>query len=207
MDSVLHSLLTFVLLYRYAAIFLITFLGAIALPIPSGSVLVMSFFFAAQGYLDYAWVAAVGFLGNIAGDLVAFWAARIYGERVLARIGLGWLLKTDGGALIERKLAAHPISTIFVSRLTTSVTPLVNVMVGLAEISFLTYIIVDAVGQFVEVVINFVLGAMFGDSWIYLAGDLGKISLIIIAVVVLLIVLFIGRKNGRKRRAKAAAAR
>ena len=43
MEYILHSLLTFVLLYRYAGIFLIIFVGSIALPVPSGLVLMASF--------------------------------------------------------------------------------------------------------------------------------------------------------------------
>ena len=39
MSHVLSTLLSYVLIYKYIGIFIITYLGAIALPLPSGSVL------------------------------------------------------------------------------------------------------------------------------------------------------------------------
>ena len=64
MASLVGSLLSFVLLYKYAALFLITFVAAVAAPIPSGAVMVASFVFAGQGYMNTAAVALTATIGN-----------------------------------------------------------------------------------------------------------------------------------------------
>jgi len=190
-----------VLLYKYAAIFLITVLGALALPIPSGSVLIISFFFATQGYLDFFWVATVGFAGNLVVDLFEFWIARLYGRKMLTRVGLGWLLNARAVSAIESKLAKYPISTIFLTRFITTVTPLVNVMVGLTRVSFITYLVIDVIGQLGEVAVNFILGVTFGENWAYFDSIFDYLLVIGLAVLALLLVLLVHRRNGRPQAA------
>lgn len=54
--DVFQNLLSFLLLYKYARLFLITFLAAFALPLPSTSSLMTTAGFASQGYLNIGWM-------------------------------------------------------------------------------------------------------------------------------------------------------
>lgn len=208
MDSLLHPLLTFVLLYKYAAIFLILFFGALAAPIPSGAILLASFFFAAQGYMDSTFVALSGYAGYVAGDMAGYWFARAWGKELLTKIGLGRFLNSAGFTSLEAKIANHPVSTIFLSRFATTVSPIVNVMSGLSEMTFLTFILVDLFGEACEVGVNYAVGVLFGDNWASVSSALGKIGIIILAVTVLVVVILWkrwSRRNHERRTASLAS--
>jgi hypothetical protein len=79
---ILQSLLTFVLLYKYVAIFVISFFAALSFPLPSSAVLIASAFFATEGYFNFILVYLIALIANIASDIVAYWLARWYGEKV-----------------------------------------------------------------------------------------------------------------------------
>jgi membrane protein DedA with SNARE-associated domain len=190
MDAILNYLLTFALLYRYAAIFLILFLGSIALPVPSGAVLVAAFLFATQGYLSFWPVAATGLVANLLGDILLFWLARARGEKLLRRIGLGRLLDSSAMRKIETGIAKHPILTVFFSRFTTTITPLANALAGLAKMAFLTFLIVDVIGQAAEVGLNYAYALFFGSNWIAFGSISTKFGILTAAVVALVIVVW-----------------
>ena len=197
MDAILHYLLTFALLYRYAAIFLILFLGSIALPVPSGAVLVAAFLFAAQGYLSFWPVAVTGLVANLLGDILLFWLARARGEKLLRRIGLGRLLDSSAMRKVETGIAKHPISTVFFSRFTTTVTPLANALAGLAKMTFRTFLFVDVIGQAAEVGLNYAYALFFGGNWVAFGSVSSKIGILTAAVVTLVIVAWWRRHSRR----------
>jgi membrane protein DedA with SNARE-associated domain len=204
MDAILHYLLTFALLYRYVAIFLILFLGSIALPVPSGAILVASFLFAAQGYLEFWPVAIIGLVANLLGDILIFWLAKARGEKLLRRIGLGRLLDSAAVRKIETGIAKHPISTVFFSRFTTTITPLANALAGLAKMAFGTFLVVDVIGQAAEVALNYGYAVFFDGDWDSFGTVFGKIGILTAAVVILVIVWFWRRHSKRSHHAQPA---
>ena len=198
MASLVGSLLSFVLLYKYAALFLITFVAAVAAPIPSGAVIVASFVFAGQGYMNTTAVAITATVGNIIGDLVGFALARRYGRTVLDRFGWKKIMQAPFVARLERRVAAHPVITIFVTRLTTSITPVANFVAGFASVNWRAFIIADILGQALETCLNFIYGRIFGETWVYVSPITEKISYIVVAVAALLVIFFWRRRSRRK---------
>ncbi len=190
MDALVRELLTSILLYKYAAIFAFTFLGALALPIPSSAVLMSSGFFATQGYLNFPLVVATGLLGEIAGDNSGYWLARIYGERFFSRIGLGRAIRARSVRTFERRIARHPIATVFFSRFFGSATPAVNVATGMARMPYRKFFLWAAAGQCCLVVMQAVLGYVFGSNWQYLHQLFLKFFPVIVVAVALLVVVF-----------------
>ena len=189
MPSLLQALLTDVLVYKYVAIFLITFLGALALPLPSNSIVTASAFFALQGYLSLPFVFLAGLLGNIAGDLSAYVLARTYGTRIFKRIGLGKALAAPTVKGVEQKIYQHPFSTVFFSRFVTALTPVVNVFAGMARVSLATFLVAETVGAIGEITIACAMGVIFGDNWQYIQDLLGKVASIVCVILILLIVV------------------
>lgn len=198
MGVLLQYLLTFVLLYKYVAIFLITFIGALAIPIPASSVLIASGFFVTQGYLDMSYVFLAGLLGNIAGDNAAYWLARRYGETAFKKIGLKRFLKSSSFEGLENRLTRHPVITIFFSRFVTALTPAVNVLSGLAKLRYGKFLAIEAIGEAIDVAIMCACGFIFGDNWEYLEKTVGTFTIIVIIVVVL-VILAVWRKLARNR--------
>jgi membrane protein DedA with SNARE-associated domain len=197
MASLVGSLLSFVLLYKYAALFLIVFVAAVAVPIPSGAVIVASFVFAGQGYMSVAAVAVTATIGNVIGDIVGFALARRYGREVMERFGLKKILHAPFVARLERRAARYPIVTVFATRLTTSITPVANLVVGFAKLNWRAFIIADLAGQIVETGLNFVYGRIFGETWAYVSPITEKFGYIVIAVAALLVIIFWRRRSRR----------
>ena len=198
MDSLLQPLLTFVLLYKYYAIFLLTFVGAVAAPIPSGSILIASAFFVTQGYLDFMPLFISGLLGNVIGDNLGFFLAQKYGQTFFKKIGLRKMIESTVYKNLELKIAEFPITTVFTSRFMSVITPAVNVVAGMAKMPFWTFFWIEVAGVFVEVLFMTGCGYIFGDNWQYVEHILGTVGSIVSLVVVL--ALFVLWKQLSKRR-------
>ena len=197
MEALIQSILTFVLVYKYAAIFLITFLGAIALPLPVTTMLVASGYFATEEYFSFWYVFLAGFLGNVVGDSLGYWLARRYGEPVLNKIGFRTFLRSDGFLAIEQRLRDHPFVTIFVSRFTSALTPFVNILAGMARIPYKSFLLIDLLGEAAYTLLMCSLGYLFGSQWMEIESVFGNISTLL-AVLIILSIVFIWR-NRRKR--------
>ena len=200
MDALLQSLLTYVLLYKYAAIFVILFLGALPSPVPSATALIASFVFAEQGYLNPVFVALAGFAGYVSGDVLGFWLTRAYGRKLLERLGLGRLLRTETVKRLEASVDGHPITTVFWSRFATAISPAVNILAGLAQMPIRTFILIDIVGNIFQVAANFALGWFFNNDWTYLVDLVGSIGATLFILLLLAIALFWSRHSRKKRK-------
>lgn len=198
MASLFGSLLSFVLLYKYAALFLIVFVAAVAVPIPSGAVIVASFVFAGQGYMNTAAVAITATAGNIIGDLVGFGLARRYGRKLIERFGWNKVMKMPFVTRLERRVAKHPVVAVFVTRLTTSITPVANLVVGFAKLNWRAFIVADVIGQTIETGLNFVYGRIFGETWSYASPIAEKLGYIVVALAALAVVLLWRRHSHHK---------
>jgi len=198
MASLFGSLLSFVLLYKYAALFLIVFVAAVAVPIPSGAVIVASFVFAGQGYMNTIAVAVTATAANIIGDLVGFALARRYGRTVVERFGWKKIMQAPFVARLERRVAAHPVITVFVTRLTTSITPVANLIVGFAKLNWRAFIVADVIGQTIETGLNFVYGRVFGETWTYVSPITEKFGYIVVALAALAVIILWRRHSHHK---------
>jgi membrane-associated protein len=186
MENVTSFLLSYVLIYKYLAIFIITYLGAIAFPLPSGTVILASAAFATQGYLNFPLVVIVGILGNIAGDNSGYWLARRYGIRALHILGMKKVIGSEKYNTIKRGIDSHPILVVYFSRFMTAVAPAVNVVSGLTRLSYRRYLIFESLGECTEVIFFAAAGYIFGANWEYLtqfSGASWVVPLVAIAFV------------------------
>jgi membrane protein DedA with SNARE-associated domain len=72
--------------WGYVAVFLIVVLGNLGLPVPEETVLTIGGYLAWQGRLELATVVIVAIVGAVAGDNMAYWLGRRYGQRLLNRV-------------------------------------------------------------------------------------------------------------------------
>ncbi|HVY67841.1 MAG TPA: DedA family protein [Patescibacteria group bacterium] len=185
MSNILSSLLPYVLVYKYLGIFVITFLGAFALPLPSGSVLMAAAAFSVQGYLSFFGVWLAGLLGNMAGDSSGYWLVRLYGLKVLRVLGLGRFFKKERLDSVNRQIDHHPILTIYFSRFMTAVAPAVNVVCGFTRLPYRRFLTFEALGEITEVSLFCALGYIFGANWEYLNQLSGDFWIILLAGITL----------------------
>lgn len=168
MGNIVTPLLSYVLIYKYLAILVITYLGALAFPLPSGTVVMASTAFATQGYLSVPFVFLTALLGNVAGDNSGYWLTRRYGVRFLHFVGLRKVVTSSNYRKLYEEVSNHPIIIIYLSRFMTGIAPTVNVISGTTRLPFKKYITFEFLGECTEVGFFTTAGYFFGANWSYI---------------------------------------
>ncbi len=184
MNSVIQAILPFLLLYKYWALFGITFIAAFFLPIPPGTLIMASAAFAYQGYFNIWLVLVVATLGNIAGDNTGYWLARYYGRPILNKIGFRKVLASDRYKRIEARIVRRPGFIIFISRFEVFTNLAVNLIAGLGKVRYRTFLFYEILGEVFQVGVYGTIGYIFGSNWQALSSIIGRTLLILILLCV-----------------------
>ena len=190
MNALVQLILPYLLVYKYGAIFVITLIAALAFPIPPGTLLMASSAFAAQGFLSFFWVVAVGTLGNIVGDNIGYWLARTYGYRVLCKIGFKKMLDSQKYKNIEERIQKRPGFLIFISRFEVFSNLAVNIICGLGQVPYKKYLGFEVLGEFLQVLIYCSIGYIVGDNWQAISALVSRFLLLILLIAALVVAIF-----------------
>jgi membrane protein DedA with SNARE-associated domain len=166
MNAVISYILASILLYKYVTLFIVAYLAALLIPLPSNTGLIAASAFASQGYLNIYVVVFVALFANVLGDVTGFFLARRYGKGILLKIGFRKIIESKRYSNIENFFVKHAEISIFVTRFFGGIGPLVNVLSGFSkEISFKKFLIYDISGEFVYVISLSLIGYFLGSSW------------------------------------------
>ncbi len=191
MDAFAQTILPYILLYKYWALFIVTFLSSLAIPIPAGTLLVASSAFASQGYFNIIIVLVVVIVANIIGDNICFWISRLYGRRIFERFSFTRkVLDSKNFRLIEAKIKQRPGFVIFISRFEAIATLSVNIVCGLSGVSYQRYMVFEAIGAVGDALLYGMVGYIFGDSWEAVNNLIGNFSIIVFVVLIGCVILF-----------------
>ena len=191
MDLLAQVILPYILLYKYTALFIVTFLASLAVPIPAGSLLIASAAFASQGYFNIYLLLFVVVIANLLGDNISYWLARIYGEKVLSRVPfIKKILNSKNFIVIERNIAKRPGLVIIISRFEVISTLTINFICGLGRTTYKKFMKYEIIGTFCSVFFYAFIGYTFGDSWQAVNKLIGNFSLLFFIAIALGISLF-----------------
>ncbi len=180
MSAILSAFLSFLLLYKYIGLFVVTLLAALALPLPSSSILAAAGAFSAQGYFSITTVLLVAFIGNITGDALGYFISRFYGTSFLKKIGLEKALASRLYKTLTGYMEHFSYSLIFFSRFLTGVGPLVNVLSGMTGVKYRTFFGVSILGEIAYVLTYGLVGYYLGSEWENNLGFLFQATSVII---------------------------
>ncbi len=187
-STTIFSILSFLLLYKYVALFLVAYLAALIVPLPSNTSLLAAAAFASQGFLNIYLVILVALFANIFGDMTGFFFSHRYGKTFLLAIGLQKIMASKEYVKIESFVEEYPRLTIFVTRFFGGVGPIVNILTGLSKrISFRTFVTYGVAGEVVYVMSLALTGYFLGDSWENVMSSFGAISTIILVTIIVFI--------------------
>lgn len=193
MNFILENIIPYLITYKYLTIFIIAFGAAFVVPIPSGSILMAASAFARFGYFNIYWVIILSIIGNIIGDNLGYWLARIYGREVLCHIGFKKIIESNTFRNIENKFNKHPGFIIFASRFEVLSTLSVNLLSGVSKTSYKKYFLHESIGSIVQVCFYSLIGYFFADRWESINTTIGKIMLVGALILILFIISF-GKK-------------
>lgn len=198
MHLLLDVILPYILLYKYFAIFTITLLAALAVPVPPGAFLMASAALASQGYFSFFWVVAIGSLGNIVGDNIGYFLARRYGKYVFYKLGLRKAIESERYKRIEKRLDEYSGFVIFVTRFEVFSNLAVNIMCGLSKLNYKKYFIFGAIGEVTQVLLYCSIGYVVGDNWNVINTIMSK-SLIYTALILVVFVFIFWHRTKNKK--------
>lgn len=174
MSNVFQALLSDLLIYRYAALFVVSFLSCLGFPLPAAPSIIAAAAFASQGYLNVRFVLLSAIAGNILGDISMYWLVRVFGSQVLHWIGLGKYLNMPVFRNIEKTVDTYKAPVLIASRFQVQATAVVNIISGLAQLNFRRFAFYIVIGEVAQVMLYVLLGYLFADSWQALYAIVGK---------------------------------
>ncbi len=183
MGSILTFLLSYLLLYKYAALFLIVFSSAMILPLPVTEVMLAVGAFVGQGYFDFIISLTVAQVANVLGDLVDYAIARKYGYGVIHKLRLN---RSRFFTKLEQEMQVHARSTIFVTRFAGGLGPVVNLLSGAIGISLRKFLVYDFAGNLVYYIAALLIGYWAGSYWENFSELMSLVVGILVVVVVMI---------------------
>jgi len=194
MDTIVQNIIPYLLIYKYVTVFVISFIAAFILPIPSGSILMAASSFSRLDFLQLHWIIIVSIIGNIVGDNLGYLVARRYGEDILSKIGFRRILNSKTLKNIEKRFNQYPGFIIFISRFEVLSTLSVNLLSGISKTNYKKYFIHEAIGTVLQVLFYALVGYLFASSWEYVNTTIGRV-MAIIGIFVILFLFSLGRKS------------
>jgi membrane-associated protein len=195
MISLLGSLLSYVLLYKYEAIFIIVYSAAVILPLPGNAMLLAIGAFSSQGYFNYWLALAVAVTANTLGDLTDYAITRKYSRWIVRALRLEKIIFF---VRLKEELVADAAATVFTTRFAGSLSPVAAILAGLVKVPFKTFITYDFLGNFIEPFAALSLGYAAGNYWSDFSGLQSIIAGIVAVGVVMFILIRIYRRITKK---------
>lgn len=129
----------------------VTFLSCLALPVPASILMLTAGGFAAVGDLVLWQVAAAALVGAVAGDQAGYWAARLGGAGLLARLPTG-AKRAELLARTTALVAAKGMLAVFLTRwLLSPLGPYANLVTGATRFGWGLFTLAGAAGEAVWV--------------------------------------------------------
>ena len=192
MNYFLTELLSFLLLYKYVGLFLIIYSSAIIVPWPENTILLAAGAFASQGYFNPELTFTVALVANVLGDVTDYGLTRIWGYRVIKE---HHLTKYSYINRLRHYVREHAGLTIFATRFTGTIGPLVNFLAGLIGVSFGRFLAFDILGNALDIGIFVVAGYVLGSVWQSFSGIAEIIGWIVLVLFLIYMVIGIIRKK------------
>lgn len=197
MNSIFSGILGSLLVYRYLALFVITFLTGLGFPLPAAPATIAASAFAGQGFLNLFWVLLSGSLGNILGDLTMYWLCQKYGVKILFKLRLKKLVESVALKNIEKTVDTYKFYVVIASRFQVQATALVNTIAGLGSMNFRKFCFLVIVGEILQMIFYVSLGYFFADSWQEIFALINRLGWVIALTIMLGITYASGKIIGK----------
>ena len=194
MESVLSFLLSSLLLYKYVALFVISFTSAIILPLPVSEAMLAIGAFVGQGYFNFWDSLAVAQIANVLGDIIDYAITRKYGGGIIHKLRLD---RSRFFTKIKQEIRIHARSTIFVTRFAGGLGPLVNFLSGAVDIPFRKFLIYDFAGNLVYYLAILLAGVWAGSYWENFSEPMSILVSILVVVVIMKMLWHVYRRLRR----------
>ncbi len=193
MDYLLATLLSYLLLYKYVAVSVVSFLAGLILPLPSNALLLAAGAFASQGYISATAVFFFALVSNVLGDSLSYALTRFWGTRIITETRLK---RFSAVVRIEQFVRQHARPTILLTRFFGTPGVVANFLCGLLGVPFRRFVVYDIIGNALDIVCFILVGyglGVYTENYSDIAQLVGWI--ILIAVLIFLVFKLFLNKN------------
>lgn len=184
MTALLSTLLSYILLYKYIALFAIGYAAALIVPLPVTILLLAVGAFSSQGYINIFLAFIVAIVSNVLGDVSAYAVTRIWGEPVIKKLHLN---KFRFYEELQAELRSDAAITVFTTRLAGSLGNVANFLAGLVKINPLTFLLYDFLGDLIEPIVALTVGRLVGNYW----NNFSNLFTLIASIIAVIVIIFI----------------
>ena len=185
--SITAYLFTALTAYGLPVLFGIALIASVGLPLPTSLFLIAAGAFAEQGDLNFTWAIVLASSGAIIGDNIGYGIGRWGGRALVTRLSSvfgGKPRLADAAAAAQRWGGA----VIFLSRwLLSPLGSWVNLTSGMTTYPWPRFLLWDALGEVLWVILYVTFGWMFSDRAQALSAMLGDLTWAVIGVIATLV--------------------
>ncbi|GAC1331355.1 MAG: DedA family protein [Steroidobacteraceae bacterium] len=161
------------------------------LPIPSEVIIPPAAYLAhTQGRFSLIGVVLAGTAGSWLGAAAMYWAARLLGHPLVARLGRYVGLGQAKLQLAEQWCARYGLPGVFFARLLPAVRHLIGIPTGVLRMNFLRYALATLLGSLLWCCVLAWLGTAVGQHPELLSGSLHRFFALVLAVAAVLAALY-----------------
>ncbi len=204
MDELFTQIIEIVKSFGYIGIFLMTFVEATFIPIPSEITLIPAGYLAAKGDFIIWYVLIYSITGTICGATFSYYIALKFGRALLLKYGRYFFVNEMKLKKIEQFFKKHgPIST-FTGRIMPipGVKHFISFPAGLGKMDIKKFIIYSSFGSAIWVGIIVSLGYFIGDNEYLIKKHIGKINIILFLFISAIVCFYLIRLKINKKVSK-----
>lgn len=190
MNNLLPTLISWLQLYGYPALWISICIAAIGAPLPVSLLLLATGAFAALGDFNIISLLFTAASASVVGDSIGYWIGRKVGSPLLSWLSTQTKLRFIKPQTIKRaeeKFRHRAGLAVFASRcLVPSLGGVMNLLAGAERYKFRNFLILDICGESISAALPLFLGFAFGASWVAIGKLMTQISMLILILFIIL---------------------
>jgi len=194
MKDMIASLLSFLLLYRYFALFIIIFVSNIIFFLPSNAIVLVTGFFTNVDYFNFYWSFLIIAVANTLADFLVYFLAKKFPQHIDKQLKRQKIFSLDR---LKNFLTIAAAPTIILSRISGVFAISINFLSGLAEIKPIRFLIYDLIGNSLVAGILLYLGFLVGSNWEQMSDVIDYVT-VILSLIFVVFFVYKAYKNHKK---------
>jgi membrane protein DedA with SNARE-associated domain len=176
--------------YGLAAIFVLMVAESCGLPFPSEVIMPTGGLLAASGHVNLVAAIVAGAVANLAGSLIAYWAAARFGEAVLLGPGRYIGIRRHHLELADGWFQRYGLAAVLIGRVLPVVRTYISFPAGLARVEVVRFSVLTLVGALPWCAALALAGYELGKNYDRVSGPVEKGAIVIAAVVAIVVVIW-----------------
>ena len=184
----------------YPGIFLLLVAGSAGIPVSSEAVMLFAGFDVYRGHFTLVAIILVGILGDLVGASVAY-AIGYFGRiELIQRHGAKVHITPERLARAERWFERHGTKAIPICRMLPLVRAYMSFPAGVAEVPYLRFLALSALGGVPWIAFWGILGRAIGSHYHSVQSNLHYVDIAAVVLIVAAIIVLIARRRRRPRK-------